>query len=137
MTSYGLLISVLLALDSQTNIVYATIRQTFTIWLVPFSLWQANVRFVCVLQLEKRLVNIVEGEERWFIRGQEDHYQVNEFLKFIAPFGASVVYWLWQLFATILCAIGVAFLWPVTSVYECFAPKVEAKDAGKDGDKRS
>ncbi|KAI0509350.1 hypothetical protein F5B22DRAFT_617821 [Xylaria bambusicola] len=119
--------------DKKTNSLYATIRQTFTIWIVPFSIWQANVQLVCLLNLEHLQVDknkqplLSHGDnknvgkasgKRYFIRGQQDHYQVNEFLKFIAPLGASSLYYLWQLFATFLSACGVALLWPVTSVYE-------------------
>ncbi|KAJ3556536.1 hypothetical protein NPX13_g10113 [Xylaria arbuscula] len=119
--------------DKQNGLLYATIRQTFTIWLVPFSLWQANVQLVCLLNLERLAVDINnqplldqsasysgKQEKLYFIRGQQDHYQVNEFLKFIAPWGASPLYYLWQLFATLLSAIGVLFLWPVTSIYETY-----------------
>lgn len=127
----GLLANYLhLAFDKKQNLLYATIRQTFTIWIVPFSLWQANVQLVCLLNLEclevdgnkQPLVNqgAMNGvpAKRYFIRGQQDHYQVNEFLKFILPWGGSVVWYLWQLFATLLSAAGVALFWPVTSFYE-------------------
>ncbi|KAI0441545.1 hypothetical protein F4803DRAFT_523008 [Xylaria telfairii] len=127
------------AFDKQTNSLYATVRQTFTIWLVPFSLWQANVKLVCLLELahlpvdknkqplvhqnefvKKNRNNNTAGvrEMRYFICGQQDHYQTNDMLKFIAPFGASVLVYLWQLLATLLCVVGTIFLWPVTSAYE-------------------
>ncbi|KAI1275347.1 hypothetical protein F5Y07DRAFT_182135 [Xylaria sp. FL0933] len=124
--------------DKRTNSLYATIRQTFTIWIVPFSLWQANVQLVCLLDLvdlpvdenkqpllsngqserKNGYANAVATKRRYFIRGQQDHYQTNDMLKFIAPFGASALCFLWQLFATFLSAVGVALLWPVTSIYE-------------------
>lgn len=131
--------TVLLAFDRRTNSLYATIRQTFTVWIVPFSLWQANVQLVCLLNLahlpvdENKQPLLSQGdsshtngdknittspERRYFIRGQQDHYQLNDILKFIAPLGASTLYYLCQLFATFLSAVGVALLWPVTSVYE-------------------
>ncbi len=131
--------TVLLAFDRRTNSLYATIRQTFTVWIVPFSLWQANVQLVCLLNLahlpvdENKQPLLSQGdsshtngdknittspERRYFIRGQQDHYQLNDILKFIAPLGASTLYYLLQLFATFLSAVGVALLWPVTSVYE-------------------
>ncbi|KAI8944920.1 hypothetical protein F4801DRAFT_570102 [Xylaria longipes] len=127
------------AFDRRTNSLYATIRQTFTIWIVPFSLWQAKVKLVCLLELahlpvdknkqplvlkngftEKNRDNNTSSvsEKRYFIRGQQDHYQTNEMLKFVAPFGASVLVYIWQLFATFFCVVGTAFLWPVTSIYE-------------------
>lgn len=106
---------------------------------MPFSLWQANVKLVCLLELahlpvdknkqpltfqngfiEKNRDNNTAGawEMRYFIRGQQDHYQTNDMLKFIAPFGASALLYLWQLLATVLCAAGTTFLWLVTSIYE-------------------
>ncbi|KAI0457626.1 hypothetical protein F5B21DRAFT_463938 [Xylaria acuta] len=127
------------AFDKRTNSLYATIRQTFTIWLVPFSLWQANVKLVCLLELahlpvdkNKKLLMLENGftqknrdnntagvsEKRYFIRGQQDHYQTNDMLNFVVPFGASAFIYIWQLLATFFCAVGTAFLWPVTSVYE-------------------
>ncbi|GAP82472.1 putative flavin-binding monooxygenase-like protein [Rosellinia necatrix] len=127
------------AFDEKTNSLYATIRQTFTLWVVPFHLWEANVRLVCLLKLEHLPVDKDENpifpqnrsgqngyrqntapstRRRYFIQGQEDHYQTNDMLKFVAPFGASALWYLWQLFATLVCVIGVALLWPVTWIYE-------------------
>ncbi|KAI1133109.1 hypothetical protein F5Y10DRAFT_129554 [Nemania abortiva] len=134
--------------DSRTNSLYVTIRQTFTLWIVPFSLWQANVKLICLLNLvhldgyENLREPLVEnrreqqnGEKEasispkslYFIRGQQDHYQSNDMLKFIAPFGASTLYYFWQLFATFLCVIGATILWPVTSVYERYPSKAAQK----------
>ncbi|KAK9422705.1 hypothetical protein SUNI508_00568 [Seiridium unicorne] len=119
--------------DQRTSLLYLTMRQTFTLWFIPFSLWQAHVKLVTVLTLVNRPVDqdghmlpnnspIAPGDQtistRWFIKGQEDHYQMEEWLKFIAPFGASLVWQSWQLFATALCWLGVVFLWPVTSVHD-------------------
>ncbi|KAK6202128.1 hypothetical protein LQW54_008997 [Pestalotiopsis sp. IQ-011] len=120
-------------MDAHNGLLYLTIRQTFTLWFVPLSLWQANVKLVTVLTLDKRPVDgegrllktngsVSSGDQTakslWFIKGQEDHYQMEEWLKFIAPFGASVVWQAFQLFATYLCWLGVMFLWPVTSVHD-------------------
>ncbi|KAI1115356.1 hypothetical protein F5Y14DRAFT_134571 [Nemania sp. NC0429] len=126
--------------DKQTNSLYATIRQTFTVWILPFSLWQANVKLVCLLDLvhaevddNQQLLDLGNGtaethgnsqvtvapkKKLYFIRGQQDHYQLDDMLKFIAPFGGSALCHVWQLFATVLCIIGTAILWPVTSIYE-------------------
>lgn len=125
--------------DKQTNSLYATIRQTFTVWILPFSLWQANVKLVCLLELvhaevdenKQSLVRrngsppnhrdnqtAVAPKKLYFIRGQQDHYQLNEMLKFIAPWGGAVLCYAWQLFATFLCIVGTSLLWPVTSIYE-------------------
>lgn len=121
-------------------------RQTFTLWFVPFDLWQANVKLVTVLDLAPLPVDggdnrprALAGDgnsnaqgsssstdhhhdndasaapppprTRFFVRGQEDHYQVEEWLKFVAPWGASLLWVAWQLVATCVCAFGV-LLWP-------------------------
>ncbi|KAL7627548.1 hypothetical protein AAE478_001741 [Parahypoxylon ruwenzoriense] len=121
--------------DKRTNLLYVTMRQTFTVWFVPFSLWQANVRLVTVLELRRLPVDehhkpllggnvspgYTEGDlgltpqplKLYFIKGQEDHYQIEDFLKFVAPWGASLFWTIWQLCATLVCAMGVAlFQWP-------------------------
>ncbi|KAI0159731.1 hypothetical protein GGR57DRAFT_435818 [Xylariaceae sp. FL1272] len=121
------------AFDKRNNLLYANIRQTFTLWIVPFSLWEANVKLVCLLELAQ-LPEDHDGQPvinagahtngtanlpiKYFIKGQQDHYQVNEFLKFIAPFGAASVWYAWQIFATFICAVGVYCLWPITTIYE-------------------
>ncbi|KAF7520975.1 hypothetical protein G7054_g12606 [Neopestalotiopsis clavispora] len=116
-------------MDTNNSLLYLTIRQTFTLWFIPFSLWQAHVKLVTVLTLVERPVdskgspvtdaNGVQvqsvgpnDKSLWFIKGQEDHYQMEEWLKFIAPFGASLLWQAWQLFATYLCWLGVICLWP-------------------------
>ncbi|KAI2624250.1 hypothetical protein GGR54DRAFT_568175 [Hypoxylon sp. NC1633] len=117
--------------DKKTNLLYVTLHQTFTLWIVPFSLWQANVKLVTVLELERLPVDknhkpINDREtpvpadddlrlthqppKLYFIKGQEDHYHVEDFLKFIAPWGASLLWKAWQLYATFVCMVGVALL---------------------------
>ncbi|KAI1461377.1 hypothetical protein F4805DRAFT_280339 [Annulohypoxylon moriforme] len=116
--------------DKKTGLLYCSIRQTFTLWFVPFSLWQANVKLVTVLELQRKPTDrnnrpILKGRpspdnndlslsyqpnKLYFIKGQEDHYQVQDFLQFIAPWGASLLWIFWQLFATFVCAVGVLLL---------------------------
>ncbi|KAI1481531.1 hypothetical protein K445DRAFT_153106 [Daldinia sp. EC12] len=116
--------------DKNKNLLYVTIRQTFTLWFVPFSLWQANVKLVTVLELQRLSTDkshkpllgeapipvnddlrlTPQPPKLYFIKGQQDHYQVEDFLKFIAPWGASLLWMAWQLYATFICAIGVIFL---------------------------
>ncbi|KAI1268992.1 hypothetical protein F5Y18DRAFT_423221 [Xylariaceae sp. FL1019] len=123
------------AFDKRNNLLYATIRQTFTLWIVPFSLWEAHVKLVCLLELDRLPIDldgqaVMDGQvakdgranlpKKYFIKGQQDHYQINEFLKFIAPFGAASIWFAWQIFATFICAIGVYCLWPITTIYETF-----------------
>ncbi|KAI2469391.1 hypothetical protein F4781DRAFT_431438 [Annulohypoxylon bovei var. microspora] len=116
--------------DKKTDLLYVSIRQSFTLWFVPFSLWQANVGLVTVLQLQRKATDrnhkpilkerpgpdnndlslSYQPAKLYFIKGQEDHYQVEDFLKFIAPWGVSLFWIAWQLFATFICAVGVLVL---------------------------
>ncbi|KAI0597781.1 hypothetical protein F4775DRAFT_218414 [Biscogniauxia sp. FL1348] len=123
--------------DKNNNLLYVTIRQVFTLWFVPFSLWQANVKLVTVLELEHLSVDgnnrpvdlsqrqpgrdddfAIERSKRYFIKGQEDHYQVDQFLKFVAPWGASLLWVAWQILATLVCAVCVAIFRPVEALRE-------------------
>jgi hypothetical protein len=123
--------------DKRNQLLYATIFQTFTLWFIPFSLWQSKVKLVTVLELARLPVDSkgrpLPGTShpddwtqptRYFIRGQEDHYQVNEFLKFVFPWGASLIWYVWQVLATVVCIIGALVFWPVTSFYDYFTHEV-------------
>ncbi|KAI1470741.1 uncharacterized protein F4812DRAFT_276902 [Daldinia caldariorum] len=111
--------------DKDKNLLYVMIRQTFTLWFVPLSLWQANVKLVTVLELQQLSTDKshkpllgetstpVNGErppKLYFIKGQQDHYQIEDFLQFVAPWGASLLWMAWQIYATIICTVGVIFL---------------------------
>ncbi|KAK4193728.1 hypothetical protein QBC35DRAFT_480063 [Podospora australis] len=56
------------------------------------------------------------GSTKYLITKQEDLYQVNEFLKFLAMAPGAGIYIAWQLFATFLCLLGVGVLGPVMRV---------------------
>ena len=81
-------------------------RQVFAIWFIPF--YRAEVQLVTVLSLlpssgrtgNNSGVNENPGDTiHYFISRQENHYQVNEFLKFVLP-GVGPLFWLgWQLVA--------------------------------------
>ncbi|KAK8090804.1 Flavin-binding monooxygenase-like protein [Apiospora phragmitis] len=116
-------------LDQQHNLLYLTMRQVFTLWFVPFSLWQSHAKLVTVLELAHLPVDedgrpadantiIPPGDKtarfRYFIKGQEDLYQANEWLKFIAPWGGSLTWVTGQLVSTIVCALCVLIFWPLT-----------------------
>lgn len=58
-----------------------------------------------------------ERPKRYFIKGQQDNYQVEDFLKFIAPWGASILWIVWQLCATLICAVGVALFRKPTALF--------------------
>ncbi|ROT40698.1 hypothetical protein SODALDRAFT_330439 [Sodiomyces alkalinus F11] len=49
----------------------------------------------------------------YFIASQEDFYQPTDLLKFIAPFYGAPLYAVWQLFATLLSAVGALIFAPL------------------------
>ena len=53
---------------------------------------------------------------RYYIKHQEDLYQVNDFLKFLACAPGAQLYMLWQLFATAACVVLVTLLGPFMKV---------------------
>ena len=54
---------------------------------------------------------------KYFIKSQNDLYQVNEFMKFISMFGVlSAFVMLWQFAATGFCVLGAWALWPISWV---------------------
>ncbi|KAK4227833.1 hypothetical protein QBC38DRAFT_180382 [Podospora fimiseda] len=57
---------------------------------------------------------------KYYIKSYEDLYQVNEFLKFLTLGFGAWTYMVWQLFATLVCVIGVGILGPVMKLV---APK--------------
>ncbi|KAI1505291.1 hypothetical protein F5X99DRAFT_276888 [Biscogniauxia marginata] len=132
--------------DKNSNLLYVTIRQVFTLWFVPFSLWKADVKLVTVLELVHLPVDgnsqpidpsqrqpgqdddfALERSRRYFIKGQEDHYQIDQFLKFVAPWGASLIWVAWQLLATLACAACVALSQPFIALKE----RLLAMDGGR------
>ncbi|KAK3318497.1 hypothetical protein B0H66DRAFT_622506 [Apodospora peruviana] len=66
----------------------------------------------------KRSSSGSSGPTRYMIKKQEDYYQVNEFLKFIFTLPGAYVWWVWQLFSTFMCVLGVIFLGPVMRILE-------------------
>ncbi|RYP36446.1 hypothetical protein DL767_003409 [Monosporascus sp. MG133] len=144
--------------DQRASLLYLTMRQTFTLWFVPFDLWQAkDVKLVTVLELallpvgeDGRTLSLSpaataaalttadddhrrqqQDRSRFFIRGQEDHYHVEEWLKFVAPWGGSLLWMAGQLLSTLICAVGVA-LWPFTLVRAVKRKQVQVQAWTKD-----
>ncbi|KAI0479010.1 hypothetical protein GGR56DRAFT_672976 [Xylariaceae sp. FL0804] len=137
------------SLDARRDLLYLSMRQTFTLWVVPRALWRAaDVKLVTVLELARRPLPSAssssssttatttttrtsnsssssssstvggDGDDdervRYFIRGQEDHYQPDQFLRFVAPWGVAPLLWrAWQLLATLVCVAGVLAFAPL------------------------
>ncbi|RYP75761.1 hypothetical protein DL771_002248 [Monosporascus sp. 5C6A] len=146
--------------DQRASLLYLTMRQTFTLWFVPFDLWQAkDVKLVTVLELALLPVGedgrplspsraaalpttaAVDDDHRrqqrdrsrFFVRGQEDHYHVEEWLKFVAPWGGGLLWMAGQLLSTLVCAVGVA-LWPFTLVRAVKRKQMQVQARTKDAD---
>jgi len=106
-------------LDQKQGLLYVNISQVFHIFLVPF--YKSHVSLVTVLTLVHD-----ENSKKYYIAKQEDHYQLNEFVKFFWPGGATFFY-LWQLFATFVCIVGGLLGIPLTLFEEKVAEKEEQK----------
>ncbi|KAI1175360.1 hypothetical protein F4777DRAFT_579030 [Nemania sp. FL0916] len=129
-----------ISFDSQANILYATLRQSLTIWTMPLCIWRIDAELVCTIDLVQLYVNDFEQarlledytnttrytgckaiagppKRRWFIRAQHDYYQPGDMLNLVDPFGC---YSVWQLFVTFLCVLGAILFWPVTSIFEFY-----------------
>ncbi|KAF2195253.1 hypothetical protein K469DRAFT_698822 [Zopfia rhizophila CBS 207.26] len=98
------------AFDEPNLLLYVNISQVFRIWIIPF--YRAPVSLVTVLKLSHS-----KDDCKYYIESQNDLYQVDQFIKFVAP-GGWVLVWLWQFAATLLCVLGAAVLWPVSWVEE-------------------
>ena len=120
--------------DQRSSILYVSIRQTFALWFVP--LYRAPVKLVSVLHLSQRASwdasesvarsAVTEGREpsaalsgpgqerlRYYIDSQEDLYQANDCVQFLAPGLGPLLWFAWQLCSTFLCVAGSVLLWPL------------------------
>ena len=106
------------AFDEKNHILYVSLQQTFHNRLLPFS--TTTPRLTTVLHLRPGLAggtaNGANGTTRstssptkYYIASQQDLYQTTEFVKFIVPWFdlGSVLVYLWQMFATAMCVLGV------------------------------
>ncbi|KAF2115230.1 hypothetical protein BDV96DRAFT_599597 [Lophiotrema nucula] len=99
------------AFDKPNLLLYVSISQVFRIWIVPF--YRAPVKLVTVLELKHN-----KGDNLYYIDSQNDLYQVDQFVRFIAPGFGKILVWMWQFWATFFCLLGAATLWPISLVEE-------------------
>jgi hypothetical protein len=59
----------------------------------------------------------MSAKPKYYIAKQDDLYQVDQWIRFIAP-GGWMLIWLWQAWATIFCVVGTVLLWPITWIEE-------------------
>lgn len=117
------------AYDKRNHVLYLAIRQRFAIWFIPF--YSANVRLVTEIHLSEQLPHspaaasgspqkqeATHGQQqkdgagdtaavrpRYFIVKQEDHYQVNEYLRFVLPVVGPLAWTAWQLISSLVCIL--------------------------------
>ena len=105
-----------LAFDESNLILYVNLHQVFRMWLIPF--YAANVELTVVLHLIRVPATVYNtNSPKYFIKSQNDLYQVNEFVKFVSLFGGlSLLVILWQFAATGLCVLGTWAFWPISWV---------------------
>jgi len=56
------------------------------------------------------------GPNRYMIKSQEDHYQINEFTKFILGVPGAYLWYIWQLLSTAACLVGVLLFGPIMGI---------------------
>ncbi|KAM3505627.1 hypothetical protein MY10362_002839 [Beauveria mimosiformis] len=109
------------AFDEKNNLLYTTARQSLTVWFFP--IYSVTVKLVTVLKLEQQSSRLVrdartspeldvDGDTtngaailKYYIASQEDLYQMNYCLEFLAPHVAARLWTLVQLFTTGVCMV--------------------------------
>ncbi|KAM0253901.1 hypothetical protein ACHAQJ_007076 [Trichoderma viride] len=118
--------------DQRNRTLYVSIRQTFSIWFIPFH--SSSVKLLSVLQLAQgsssepgqlpakslpdgrsssALAGPGQERLRYYVVSQEDLYQTNDFVAFVLPYFGPLLVFLWQLYATGLSVIGSLLFLPV------------------------
>ena len=108
------------AYDEANLILYVSISQIFAIWFVPFH--RSPVTLTTKLQLTRKPTSTRLATEKLYIQSQEDLYQVDQFVRFFAPWGVGdAVVYLWQFVATMGCVVLSVVFAPFTRLEERYA----------------
>jgi hypothetical protein len=101
-------------------ILFLNITQLFSLWFVPFH--HANVTLTTELYLTRPL-----NSSKYYIKAQNDLYQNDQLLRFMAPFGVAELFvHLWQYSSTLMCLLGAFLLAPATKLQQNWIEKTEA-----------
>lgn len=98
------------AFDEVKLIVYVNITQVFALWFIPFH------RSPATLTTQLQLIR-PPGSLKYFIQSQNDLYQTDQSVRFVAPWGigpALVLFW--NFWATVACAILAYIFTPFTAL---------------------
>jgi len=110
-----------IAFDDQNLILYVNLSQVFAIWFIPFH--RSPVTLTTMLHLTQP-----PNSKKYYITAQNDLYQVDQFVRFFAPWGigdAIVLAWNYQ--ATIFCMILAFLFTPFTWLQQNYADKNTTK----------
>jgi len=99
--------------NQKSQILFVDIHQIFSIFFVPF--YKSDVHLTTKIKVVHS-----EQDGKYYIKSQEDLYQLNEVVKFFWPGGATIL-WLWQVFATGMCILGALFFAPITWLEQKYA----------------
>jgi hypothetical protein len=111
------------AYDSANLILYLNITQLFSLWFVPFH--HANVTLTTELHLTRP-----PNSGKYYITAQNDLYQNDQLLRFMAPFGVAELFvHLWQYSSTLMCLLGAFLLAPATKLQQDWIERKEANGA--------
>ncbi|KAK0352030.1 hypothetical protein LTR94_022500, partial [Friedmanniomyces endolithicus] len=106
--------------DEANLILYVSISQIFAIWFVPFH--RSPVTLTTKLQLTRKPTSTRLATNKLYIQSQEDLYQVDQFVRFFAPWGVGdAVVYLWHFIATIGCVVLSIIFAPFTRLEERYA----------------
>lgn len=118
------------AFDETTLLLYVNISQIFAVWFLPF--YSAPVTLTTQLQLVRK-----SSDRKYYIQSQNDLYQTDQFVRFVAPWGiGSTIVILWHFWATFFCVVGAYLGQPFTKYMESRADKrIQAGPNGVGADK--
>lgn len=113
----------LLAYDASNLTLYVDISQVFDVWFVPF--YRAPVNLVTVLKLTR-----LPNSSKYYIASQNDLYQTNELVRFVAPWGIGVTAILiWHFVATLFCVLLAWLGTPVTWAEQRYADRAQSSQS--------
>lgn len=116
------------AYDEDNRKLYVDISQIFSIWFIPFH--QSKVNLTTVLELTQ-----TSGSRKYYIKSQNDLYQVDQFFQFFAPWGiGTVIVALWHFGATFCCVILAQFGKPYTRWQQKQQQQVRTNGVSHDDD---
>jgi len=108
------------AYDETNLILYVSMHQIFSIFLVPFH--HASVDLTTVLKLRAHPDLISTGPTKFHITSQNDLYAPDQFLRFLFSGFSDWFVWGWQAMATLFCLLGALAFAPVSWWEEKYGP---------------